>query len=77
LKDEYLEDDFGATILPELEIFILEIGLGFAFVERQKRMLIDGRANHLDLLFYNRYLKRLVSVELKLGSFVASPKEQM
>jgi predicted nuclease of restriction endonuclease-like (RecB) superfamily len=77
LKDEYLEDDIEAAILRELEKFILEFGKGFAFVERQKRMIIDGHDNHLDLLFYNRYLKRLVAVELKLGRFEAAHKGQM
>ncbi|MDR1677675.1 MAG: DUF1016 domain-containing protein [Deltaproteobacteria bacterium] len=77
LKDEYLEDDLEAAILRELEKYILEFGQGFAFVERQKRMIIDGRDNHLDLLFYNRDLKRLVAVELKIGRFVASDKGQM
>ena len=77
LKDEYLEDDLEAAILRELEKFILEFGKGFAFVERQKRMIIDGIDFHLDLLFYNRYLKRLVAVELKQGRFEAAFKGQM
>ena len=77
LKDEYLENDLEEAILRELEKFILEFGKGFAFVERQKRMIIDGRDNRLDLLFYNRYLKRLVAIELKLGRFEAAHKGQM
>ncbi|MDR2727795.1 MAG: PDDEXK nuclease domain-containing protein [Chitinispirillales bacterium] len=77
LKDEYLEADLEAAILRELEIFILEFGKGFAFVERQKRMIIDGNDFHLDLLFYNRYLKRLVAVELKQGQFKAEYNGQM
>ncbi|MCL2112092.1 MAG: PDDEXK nuclease domain-containing protein [Clostridiales bacterium] len=66
-----------AAILRELEKFILEFGKGFAFVERQKRMIIDGVDFHLDLLFYNRYLKRLVAVELKQGLFKAEYNGQM
>ena len=66
-----------AAILRELEAFILELGKGFAFVERQKRMIIDGEDIHLDLLFYHRNLKRLVAVELKLGKFEAQHKVQM
>jgi predicted nuclease of restriction endonuclease-like (RecB) superfamily len=77
LKDEYLEADLEAAILHELEKFILEFGKGFAFVERQKRMVIDGQDYHLDLLFYNRYLKRMVAVELKQGSFQAEYNGQM
>ena len=77
LKDEYLEADLEEAILRELEKFILEFGQGFAFVARQKRMIIDGRDYHLDLLFYNRYLKRLVAVELKLGQFEVEYNGQM
>jgi len=77
LKDEYLEADLEDAIIRELEKFILEFGKGFAFVERQKRMIIDGEDRRLDLLFYNRYLKRLVAVELKLGRFRAEHKGQM
>jgi predicted nuclease of restriction endonuclease-like (RecB) superfamily len=77
LKDEYLEADLEEAILRELEKFILEFGKGFAFVERQKRMIIDGNDFKLDLLFFNRYLKRLVAVELKQEQFNASFSGQM
>ena len=77
LKDDYLENDLETAILRELESFILEFGKGFAFVERQKRMIIDGEDFYLDLLFYHRALKRLVAVELKLGKFQARDKGQM
>ena len=77
LKDDYLERDLETTILKELERFILEIGKGFAFVERQKRMIIDGEDYHLDLLFFHRKLKRLVAIDLKIGKFQAKDKGQM
>jgi predicted nuclease of restriction endonuclease-like (RecB) superfamily len=77
LKDTYGEHDLEAAILREIEAFILEIGVGFCFVERQKRMQIDGRDYYLDLLFYHRKLRRLVAVELKVGDFEASDKGQM
>jgi predicted nuclease of restriction endonuclease-like (RecB) superfamily len=77
LKNVYLEKDPETAILRELESFILEMGKGFAFVERQKRMIIDGEDFYLDLLFYHRKLKRLVAVELKLGKFQAKHKGQM
>ena len=77
LKDNYLENDLETAILRELERFILEVGKGFAFVERQKRMIIDGEDFYLDLLFFHRTLKRLVAVELKLGKFQAKHKGQM
>lgn len=77
LKNTYFEKDLESAILKELEYFILELGRGFAFVERQKRMIIDGEDFYLDLLFYHRHLKRLVAIELKLGKFEAKHKGQM
>jgi predicted nuclease of restriction endonuclease-like (RecB) superfamily len=77
LKNTYLEQDVESAILNELESFILELGKGFAFVERQKRMIIDGDDFYLDLLFYNRQLKRLVAIELKIGKFESAHKGQM
>ncbi|MDQ7031829.1 MAG: PDDEXK nuclease domain-containing protein, partial [Desulfonauticus sp.] len=77
LKDTYLEKDLEKAILRELESFILELGVGFTFVERQKRMIIDGDDFNLDLLFYHRKLKRLVAIELKIGKFKAKAKGQM
>lgn len=77
LKNTYLENDLEKALLRELESFILELGNGFAFMERQKRMIIDGDDFYLDLLFYNRTLNRLVAIELKLGKFEPSHKGQM
>ncbi len=77
LNSGYLEKDIETAILQELEMFILELGKGFAFVERQKRMIIDGEDHSLDLLFFHRKLKRLVAIELKLGKFHATHKGQM
>lgn len=77
LRGGYLEKDLESAILRELESFILEFGRGFAFVERQKRMIIDGEDFYLDLLFFHRKLKRLVAVELKIGKFQAADKGQM
>ncbi len=77
LQNTFLEKDLEAAILRELEAFILELGKGFAFVERQKRMILDGEDFYLDLLFYHRNLKRLVAIELKLGKFEAKHKGQM
>jgi predicted nuclease of restriction endonuclease-like (RecB) superfamily len=77
LKDAYLEKDLETAILRDLENFILELGKGFAFVGRQKRMILDGEDFYLDLLFYHRRQKRLVAVELKIGKFQAKYKGQM
>lgn len=77
LKDTYSEKDVEAGILREMEAFLLELGVGFTFVARQKRMIIDGADFYLDLLFYHRKLRRLVAIDLKLGRFDAADKGQM
>ncbi|UIF89016.1 YhcG family protein [Cupriavidus sp. UYPR2.512] len=77
LQDRYLERDLEDAILRELEHFLLELGAGFTFVARQKRLQIDNDDFYIDLLFYNRRLKRLVAIELKLGEFKAADKGQM
>ncbi|MFJ1490388.1 YhcG family protein [Capnocytophaga canis] len=77
LRNDYLEKDIETAILHKLESFILELGRGFAFVERQKRMIIDGEDFYLDLLFFHRKLKRLIAIELKIGKFQAKHKGQM
>ncbi|MDX1926940.1 MAG: PDDEXK nuclease domain-containing protein [Pirellulaceae bacterium] len=77
LKDSYAEKDFEAAILREIEAFLLELGDGFCFVARQKRMQIDHRDYYLDLLFYHRKLRRLVAIDLKIGEFDAAYKGEM
>jgi predicted nuclease of restriction endonuclease-like (RecB) superfamily len=77
LPSGFLENDLEQALIRELERFILEMGKGFAFVERQKRMIIDGEDFYLDLLFFHRRLKRLVAVELKIDRFKAAHKGQM
>jgi len=77
LKDTYSEHDLETAILREIESFLLELGYGFTFVARQKRMVIDNHDFYLDLLFFHRKLKRLVAVELKLDRFKAAFKGQM
>ncbi|SEP06131.1 YhcG family protein [Flavobacterium sp. fv08] len=77
LSDTYLEKDLEDAVLREIEKFILELSRGLSFIERQKRMIIDGEDFYLDLLFYHRKLRRLVAVELKLGKFQAKYKGQM
>jgi len=77
LRDTWQEGDLEAAIIREMESFLLELGTGFSFVARQKRIPIDDEDFHLDLLFYNRKLRRLVAVELKVGEFKAAYKGQM
>ncbi|OGV70270.1 MAG: hypothetical protein A2269_07850 [Lentisphaerae bacterium RIFOXYA12_FULL_60_10] len=77
LKDTYAEKDLETAILREMESFILELGVGFCFVARQKRMPIDDEDYYLDLLFYHRKLRRLVAIDLKMRNFEAGDKGQM
>jgi predicted nuclease of restriction endonuclease-like (RecB) superfamily len=77
LKDTYSERTLEDAILYDLQKFIMELGNGFTFIESQKRMIVDGEDFYLDLLFYHRFLKRLIAVELKLGKFKAAYKGQM
>ena len=77
LKGNYSERSLEDSLVANLEQFILELGKGFTFVERQKRMIIDGEDFYLDLLFYHRRLHRLIAIDLKLGSFKAQYKGQM
>ena len=77
LPSHYSEKDLEESLVTNLEQFILELGSGFAFVERQKRIPIDTVDYHLDLLFYHRKLRRLVAIDLKLGKFKPKHKAQM
>lgn len=77
LKDTYSEKDLESAILREIEAFILELGTGFSFVNRQKRITIDGEDYYIDLLFFHRTLRRLIAIELKLDKFKAADKGQM
>lgn len=77
LENNYSEQELENAILSELQKFIIELGSDFAFMARQKRIVIDGEDHQIDLLFYHRRLKRLVAIELKLGRFKAAYKGQM
>lgn len=77
LPDVFSEADLENAVLREIEAFLLELGDGFAFLARQKRMVIDGKDFKLDLLLYHRKLHRLVAIELKLGEFEPAYKGQM
>ena len=77
LSDTYSEKDLESAILVELQKFITELGMDFAFMARQKRITIDRRDYYIDLLFYHRRLKCLVVIDLKVGEFQAAYKGQM
>ena len=77
LQGAYSERDLELAILADMERFLLEMGDGFCFVARQKRLVIGADDFYIDLLFYHRKLRRLVAVELKLEKFQAAHKGQM
>jgi predicted nuclease of restriction endonuclease-like (RecB) superfamily len=77
LSDTYSEKDVETAILRELQRFILELGAGFAFIDRQKRIVIDGKDFYIDLLFFHRRLRRLLAIDLKIGAFDAADKGQL
>lgn len=77
LNDRYLEKDLEDAIMRELEQFLLELGMGFCFLARQKRITIDDEDFRIDLLFFHRDLNRLIALELKLGDFKPEHKGQM
>jgi predicted nuclease of restriction endonuclease-like (RecB) superfamily len=68
LKDVYSEKDLETSIIVELQRFMTEMGTDFAFMARQKRVTIDNRDYHIDLLFFHRRLKCLVVVDLLCGA---------
>ncbi|MEX8520460.1 MAG: YhcG family protein [Leptothrix sp. (in: b-proteobacteria)] len=77
LTNEYLDKGFEAAILRELEYFLLQLGAGFTLVARQKRVLVNHHDYYIDLLLYNRKLKRLVAIDLRLGTLQPRHKGRM
>ncbi|WP_395077718.1 YhcG family protein [Flavobacterium sp.] len=77
LHDTYSEKDLESSIIFQLQFFISEMGSEFAFLARQKRIIIDNEDFYIDLLFYHRGLKCLVAIDLKIGKFKAAYKGQM
>jgi len=77
LKDEYSESDLEAALIQRLEDFLLELGEGFTFVGRQRRLRIDQTWYRVDLLFFHRKLRCLVIIDLKLGSLTHADVGQM
>jgi predicted nuclease of restriction endonuclease-like (RecB) superfamily len=77
LKTTHREQDLEDAIISNIEEFLLEMGSGFTFIARQKRINVDAVDYYLDLLFYHRKLQRLVAIDLKLGKFKPEYKGQM
>lgn len=77
LNDSFMEKDLEDAIIKDLQNFLLELGCGFTFIARQFHITVDDDDYYIDLLFYNRKLKRLVALDLKIGRFKAEYKGQM
>jgi predicted nuclease of restriction endonuclease-like (RecB) superfamily len=77
LKDEYSEGELEDAIIRHLEWFLLEMGTGFTFVARQKRIRIGDEWYRIDLLLFHRRLRCLVVIDLKIGKFTHADAGQM
>lgn len=77
LKDEYSESDLEQALIRRLEDFLLELGDGFTFIGRQRRLRIDQTWYRVDLLFFHRKLRCLVIIDLKLGALTHADVGQM
>lgn len=76
-KAEYSENDLESAIIDHLQEFLLELGRGFCFEARQKRISFGNRHYRIDLVFYHRILKCHVLVDLKIGEFDHADAGQM
>jgi predicted nuclease of restriction endonuclease-like (RecB) superfamily len=77
LKDEFSESELEDALIQNLEAFLLELGAGFTFVARQKRIRIGSTWYRIDLLLFHRRLKCLVVIDLKIGVFTHADAGQM
>ena len=77
LKDEYSENELEAALIARLEAFLLELGGDFAFIGRQKRLRLDDQWFRVDLLLFNRRLRCLVVIDLKIGTLTHADAGQM
>ncbi len=77
LKDEHSESQLEEALIRHREHFLLELGNGFTFVARQKRITLEGSHYRLDLLLYHRILRCLVAIDLKIGEFSHADAGQM
>ena len=76
-KDDFYESDLEGALITHLQKFLLELGRGFSFVARQKRITFDGRHFRIDLVFYNYILKCFVLIDLKIGDLTHQDLGQM
>ena len=76
-NDVFYESDLEQALITHLQKFLLELGRGFSFVARQKRITFDGRHFRIDLVFYNYILKCFVLIDLKVGDLTHQDLGQM
>jgi predicted nuclease of restriction endonuclease-like (RecB) superfamily len=76
-SDRYLESDLEAALIDKLQEFLLELGRGFAFMARQRRITLDGQHYFIDLVFYNRLTRCFVLIDLKVGALTHQDLGQM
>ena len=76
-KSHYTESQLEQKLIDHLQDFLLELGKGFTFVARQKRITIDNEHYYVDLVFYHRILRCLILIDLKIGRFIHSDAGQM
>lgn len=76
-KPEYTENDLESALMKHLQTFLLELGHGFCFEGRQKRFTIDNEHYYVDMVFYHKYLKCQVLIDLKVGKFSHQDAGQM
>jgi len=76
-ESEYSESDLEQAIINHLQTFLLELGKGFCFEARQKRLTFDNKHYRIDLVFYHRVLRCNVLIDLKLGEFTHADAGQM
>ena len=76
-NDDFYESDLEEALITHLQKFLLELGRGFSFVARQKRITFDGRHFRIDLVFYNYILKCFVLIDLKIGDLTHQDLGQM
>jgi predicted nuclease of restriction endonuclease-like (RecB) superfamily len=76
-NDDFYESDLEQALITHLQKFLLELGRGFSFVARQKRITFDGRHFWIDLVFYNYILKCFVLIDLKVGDLTHQDLGQM
>ena len=76
-NDDFYESDLEQVLITHLQKFLLELGRGFSFVARQKRITFDGRHFRIDLVFYNYILKCFALIDLKVGHLTHQDLGQM